>query len=160
MSEPTKPGNENVDKNAHRDRELRKLAWWMAAALVAFTIVFCLMTWYAIVRVNAFSNEILAPTISSEPIRVLWFLGILGGGVGLFLFRRWQQFLYGVAEVIFAVSCIWYTLQGIDNHPTQLDSVSMVGFAYLIVRGLDNCDKAIKSQNENGENARPVGERS
>lgn len=65
-------------------------------------------------------------------------------GWRLFLFRKHYQWLYGISEISFAVAVIWISLEKVQTKQDPASWIAIVAAAYLVVRGLINCEEGMK----------------
>lgn len=84
-------------------------------------------------------------------IRPIGTLFVFLVGVALYLFRKHYQRVFGVSEVIFALTVSWISIARAQILQDAASRIAVVAAAYLIVRGLTNYDEGKKkaiTQNE------------
>jgi hypothetical protein len=62
-------------------------------------------------------------------------------GLGLFLFRKYHQKIYGLAELGFALAVGWSSLRRAQTTSDLASWIAVLAAAYLIARGLLNYDE-------------------
>lgn len=67
---------------------------------------------------------------------------VLLGGVGLFVFKKHFQRLYGVLEIGFALAVGWSGVARVQSTNDLASWTAVVAAAYLVVRGWSNYDEA------------------
>lgn len=72
-------------------------------------------------------------------------------GAGLFWLRKHYQTVYGISEVSLGVIGIWTILEKLQTAPDPPSWVALVASAYLIVRGLTNCEEGTNQIVAKGE---------
>jgi hypothetical protein len=97
--------------------------------------------------------EILSTLLWPKLTRFLnvWWLPLIGTflivvtGFGLFIFRKYYQKWYGLAEIVFASAIGWSSVIRIRS--TDIASwTAVLAAAYLVVRGLTNYDEGKKKE--------------
>jgi hypothetical protein len=91
-----------------------------------------------------YAPQLLPPLHSlfeKEWVRAGYIIGILVSGGLLFLFRLKFRWYYGILEISSAAVLGWHALGNIPGG-TPGDIAALLGVAYLVVRGLDNCHQA------------------
>lgn len=84
--------------------------------------------------------------------KAILFLGvIIVVGSLLFALKVRKRFLYGAMEIVFALCAGWKWFF-IYRASQSIDAIALVGIIYLVVRGLDNCNEAIKIQRKGSPN--------
>jgi hypothetical protein len=73
--------------------------------------------------------------------RTIGTIVVAGIGAGLFWLRKRYQTLYGISEVSLGVAGIWAIFGKLQTAPDPPSWVALVAAAYLIVRGLTNCEE-------------------
>jgi|SRR6185503_5137618 len=84
-------------------------------------------------------------------IRPIGTLFVFLVGVALYLFRKHYQRVFGVSEVLFALTVTWVSIARAQILQDAASRIAVVAAAYLIVRGLANYEEGKKkaiSQNE------------
>lgn len=80
---------------------------------------------------------------------VLWFrtictVAVAGIGVGLFLFRKYKQHLYGGSEVGVGLALSWINIERAQTAKDAASWITVGAAAYFIVRGLTNWQEGKK----------------
>jgi hypothetical protein len=84
-------------------------------------------------------------------IRPIGTLFVFLVGVALYLFRKHYQRVFGVSEVLFALTVSWISIARAQILQDGASRIAVVAAAYLIVRGLSNYEEGRKkrvAQNE------------
>lgn len=77
----------------------------------------------------------------------VWWLTLIGTvvisliGFGLFLFRKYYQKFYGLAEIGFALAVGWTSIARAQTRGDAASWIAVLAAAYLIVRGLTNYEE-------------------
>jgi hypothetical protein len=71
-------------------------------------------------------------------LRTIGTVVVFGIGVGLFLFRKYNQLLYGGSEVGFGLALSWINIERAQTAKDAASWITVGAAAYFIVRGLTN----------------------
>jgi uncharacterized membrane protein len=77
-------------------------------------------------------------------LRTIGTIAVALTGVGLFLFRKYNQLAYGASEVGSALAISWISLGRVQTANDAASWIAVVAAAYFIVRGLINCEEGKK----------------
>jgi threonine/homoserine/homoserine lactone efflux protein len=75
-------------------------------------------------------------------------LTILIFGIALYRLREKRRMYYAVFEISFALVSTWISINNIEDRPNMTTWIALAGAVYLIIRGIDNYNKA-KDEIEN-----------
>lgn len=103
-------------------------------ASIVLTVLLTIVVKLLIERPSLFPTERWRQTIAT--------IVVAGMGAGLFWLRKRQQIFYGTSEVILGVIGIWTIFEKLQKTPDPPSWVALIASAYLIVRGLTNCEEA------------------
>jgi|SRR5882724_10695353 len=87
--------------------------------------------------------ESLENLVGLHPVQVLLCFTVMGAGAYAFWFKRRNQLWYGIVEVMFGSASGVAVAFGITSTKASLSQwATLVGCAYVIARGLNNCAEA------------------
>jgi hypothetical protein len=106
----------------------------------------------AVLTAYAFEFFITALWPKLRSVLVIWRLSLIGTivvlliGLGLFLFKKHYQKIYGLAEIGFALAVGWTSITRAQSSSGVGSWTAVLAAAYLVVRGLSNYDEGRKRE--------------
>ncbi len=140
-SDPKHPANRWL--NERRAPRIFVNVLWIVSTLVFVCVS-------PVLHLRAAAGYAVAWSRDSSGRRLVCTLGLVALALVLYAVRRYRRIQYGFLEMAFAVAAAWFAFGQVDSS-TDAAFATLLGAAYVFVRGLDNAERALaQNSNENG----------